>query len=106
MPDDFAGLQFQFGATVKSYRMGLGLSQEELAWRASMHRTYLADIERGGRNISLTRIVRLVQALGISLPDFFTALAKTSPVATAATSRVRGREKSARGSSAARRPSR
>src|ERR1043165_8310700 len=92
--DDFATLQFRFGATVKSFRIGLGLSQEELAWRASMHRTYLADIERGGRNISLTRIARLVQALGITLPDFFAALAKASPAINSPTRRSRARAKS------------
>jgi transcriptional regulator with XRE-family HTH domain len=59
---------------VRTYRQRLGLSQEELAWRAGMHRTYLADIERGGRNISLSNIVRLVNALGISLAKFFHTL--------------------------------
>lgn len=49
------------------------MSQEELAWRADIHRTYLADIERGQRNISLSRIVKLVRALGVSLAEFFHA---------------------------------
>jgi len=39
-----------------------------------MHRTYLADIERGKRNISLSSIVKLVRALGVTLPEFFQAL--------------------------------
>lgn len=63
-----------FGAVVRMFRKRLGLTQEELAWRAGMHRTYLADIERGGRNISLSRIVRLVAALEVSLPRFFLAV--------------------------------
>jgi transcriptional regulator with XRE-family HTH domain len=61
----------RFGATVKKYRQRLGISQEELAWRAQMHRTYLTDIERGARNLSITSIARLIGALGLSFRDFF-----------------------------------
>jgi len=60
-------LQTRLGAAVKLYRNGLGISQEELAWRADMHRTYLADIERGVRNISLRSIGNLAKALEISI---------------------------------------
>ncbi len=67
-------LKNRFGANVKHFRHRLGFSQEELAVRADMHRTYLADIERGGRNISLFSIVRLVNALGTSLARFFRTL--------------------------------
>jgi DNA-binding XRE family transcriptional regulator len=67
-------LTHRFGAAVRYYRQCIGLSQEELAWRAQMHRTYLADIERGRRNVSLTRVVALVYALRITLAEFFTAL--------------------------------
>ena len=67
-------VQARFGAVVRRYRSRLGISQEELAWRADMHRTYLADIERGMRNVSLLRIVRLVDALGLTLGRFFSAM--------------------------------
>lgn len=66
-----AALKSRFGVVVKTHRQRLGISQEELAWRAEMHRTYLADIERGKRNISLCSIVRLVNALGVTLAEFF-----------------------------------
>jgi transcriptional regulator with XRE-family HTH domain len=69
-PGDTA-LKSRFGVVVKTHRQRLGISQEELAWRAEMHRTYLADIERGKRNISLCSIVRLVNALGVTLAEFF-----------------------------------
>jgi two-component system response regulator len=65
--------QAKFGAVVKGLRVGLGLSQEELAWQADMHQTYLSDVERGRRNISFLRLIRLVRALHVSLPDFFGA---------------------------------
>ena len=41
-----------FGLTLKKWRGTTGISQEELAWRAGLHRSYVADIERGARNAS------------------------------------------------------
>ncbi|HVS52139.1 MAG TPA: helix-turn-helix transcriptional regulator [Opitutaceae bacterium] len=77
-------LKARFGSLVRSFRGRLAISQEELAWRADMHRTYLADIERGRRNLSLSRIARLVKALGVSLTEFFFAFEEyfQSPIET------------------------
>lgn len=55
----------EFGATVRWYRGKFGLSQEELADRAGIHRTYIGGIERGERNPTLTMIHRLAKALGV-----------------------------------------
>lgn len=55
-----------FGAAVKYWRHQLGISQEALAERANMHRTYICDVERGSRNVSLETIERLARALEIS----------------------------------------
>lgn len=60
-----------FGAIVRASRGRLGLSQEELAWRAGIHRTYLCDIERGARNVSLQNIAKLARALEVSLSALF-----------------------------------
>ena len=60
-------LQSQLGVTVRRLRRKLGITQEELAWRANMHRTYLADIERGGRNITLKSIGSLADALQLPI---------------------------------------
>ena len=49
----------------------MGLSQEELAARAGLHRTYLADIERGSRNVALLNIEKIAAALSISLSSLF-----------------------------------
>jgi CheY-like chemotaxis protein len=49
----------------------LGITQEELAWRADMHRTYLADIERGARNVTLRTVANLAKALHISVGNLF-----------------------------------
>jgi len=51
--------------------MELDLSQEGLAERADLHRTYVADIERGVRNLSLKNIDKLAQALEMSIADLF-----------------------------------
>jgi two-component system, response regulator len=60
-----------FGASVKFWRNRLGISQEALAERSSMHRTYICDVERGSRNVSLETIERLARALGISTFTLF-----------------------------------
>lgn len=51
--------------------MAKGLSQEELAFKAGMHRTYLGGIERGERNPSLKNITAIAEALGVTLSDLF-----------------------------------
>jgi transcriptional regulator with XRE-family HTH domain len=58
-----------FGASVQKLRSGLGISQEQLAERAHLHRTYIADIERGARNPTLLTIKKLAKGLGVSAAD-------------------------------------
>lgn len=55
-----------FGKTVRMYRSRAGYSQEELADRAEIHRTYIGGIERGERNPTLLMIRRLAKALGVN----------------------------------------
>lgn len=50
---------------VRQRRDQLGLSQDELAQRSGLHRTYISDIERGARNLSLKNLVRLAEALEV-----------------------------------------
>lgn len=61
-----------FGEAVRGWRRHLGISQEKLAERADLHRTYIADIERGARNPSLKSIENLARALEISTTSLFT----------------------------------
>ncbi len=55
-----------FGDILRSYRKAADLSQEELADRAKIHRTYIGGIERGERNPTLLMIHRLAEALRIN----------------------------------------
>ncbi len=66
-----------FGAEVKRRRTGLGMSQEQLAERADLHRTYVSDVEGGKRNPSLASIGRLAKALGTSLATVFSSVERT-----------------------------
>ena len=54
------------GQTVAKYRQEKELSQEALAERAGLNRTYLSDIERGVRNPGIKNVARLAKALGVS----------------------------------------
>jgi transcriptional regulator with XRE-family HTH domain len=60
-------LTVSFGQAVRNRRQTLGLSQEELAWRGGLNRSYVTDIERGARNPSLKTIARLAEALQMPL---------------------------------------
>lgn len=57
---------------IRRLRKLTGLSQEELADRAGLHRTYISSIERGERNISLENIFLLANALGVEAADLVT----------------------------------
>jgi len=61
----------ELGQIVRRRRRDLGLSQEALAERANLHRTYVTDIERGSRNISIESISKLAAALGVSIGALF-----------------------------------
>ena len=58
-----------FGKKVMEKRLSLKLSQETLANMADIDRTYLADIEKGKRNVSLKVADKIAKALNVSLKD-------------------------------------
>lgn len=61
----------KFGLVVRNFREEKELSQEKFALIADLHRTYYGGIERGERNPTLTSIVRIADALGVSLEEIF-----------------------------------
>jgi transcriptional regulator with XRE-family HTH domain len=64
-------LLIRFGESVRDARKVLELSQEELADKAELHRTYIGMIERAEKNITLTNVEKLAKALNIPLKDLF-----------------------------------
>lgn len=61
----------EVGKRIRELRTNMGLSQEKLALKAGIDRTYLAGIETGKRNATITSIEKIVIALEISMKDFF-----------------------------------
>ena len=61
----------RYGQAVRKVRLEQGISQEELADRCGLHRTYISDVELGKRNISLENIARIAISLNRTLSDFF-----------------------------------
>lgn len=59
----------QFGERVRVLRKQKGLSQEELAFKADLHRTYIGMIERAEKNITLLNIQKIATALELSLTE-------------------------------------
>ncbi|EHQ89803.1 helix-turn-helix domain-containing protein [Desulfosporosinus youngiae] len=64
-------IRILFGKRVRKLRQALGISQEELAFSSNLHRTYISDIERGTRNVSLDNIYKIAVALDVSPKDLF-----------------------------------
>jgi len=60
-----------FGDRVRQLRKQLDISQEELAHRADLHRTYIGMIERAEKNITLLNIEKIANALEVSIKDIF-----------------------------------
>ncbi|QOP43643.1 helix-turn-helix transcriptional regulator [Sulfurimonas sediminis] len=61
----------KFGSKVKEFRLDRNLSQEELAYKANLHRTYIGMIERGEKNITLLNIEKIAKALAINIHELF-----------------------------------
>ena len=59
-------IQKKLGQKIREQRVFIGLSQEELADAAGLHRTYIGSVERGERNVSLQNIVLIARALSVS----------------------------------------
>ncbi len=60
-----------FGDRVRTLRMLLNITQEELAFRSDLHRNYISDVERGKRNVSLMAIYKIANGLGVSVDVLF-----------------------------------
>ena len=61
----------KFGLKVRDIRKERGLSQEKLAHKANLHRTYIGMIERAEKNITLLNIEKIAKALRVEIKDLF-----------------------------------
>ena len=71
-------VQRRLGLQIQRLRTAKGWSQEELAYRADIHRTYVSGLERGLRNPTITVVERLVKALGCTWSDLLDRTSKRS----------------------------
>lgn len=60
-----------FGERVREIRKKKGLSQERLADKADLHRTYIGMIERAEKNITLLNIEKIAKALEVNIKELF-----------------------------------
>lgn len=64
-------IEEKVGNRIKELRNILGISQEELGFRSGVHRTYIASLEVGKRNISISTLEKIVSALEVTFSEFF-----------------------------------
>ena len=64
-------IKIKVGKRIKELRNRLGISQEELAFKSEIHRTYIASLEVGKRNVSIETLEKVVKALEVSMSEFF-----------------------------------
>jgi transcriptional regulator with XRE-family HTH domain len=64
-------IEEKIGLALRSHREKIGLSQEQLSFKANLHRTYVGSVERGERNISVVNIIALCKALNLKPSELF-----------------------------------
>jgi transcriptional regulator with XRE-family HTH domain len=64
----------EFGQRIRAHRTQLGKSQEQLARDSSLHWSYLGQVERGQRNLTLHNILKLAEVLGVDPGDLVRGL--------------------------------
>lgn len=69
-------IKTQFGITVKKLRVSKNISQEKFAEIVGLHRTYISEVERGTRNVSLINIVKIAEGLEIKTSEIFREIEK------------------------------
>jgi len=64
-------LLVKIGKRIRELRLATGLSQEKLAFKSRLDRTYIGSVERGERNIAIINLNKVCTALGISIAELF-----------------------------------
>lgn len=71
MENKKSNINYLFGQRVRQLRIERGLSQEDLGYETGLHRTYIGQIERAEKNITLRNIDRIARELGVDIQDLF-----------------------------------
>jgi transcriptional regulator with XRE-family HTH domain len=61
----------KIGLRIKEYRIDLKLTQEALAFKAEIDKTYVNEVENGKRNVSVINLEKIIVALDVTVKDFF-----------------------------------
>lgn len=69
-------IRVRFGKTLRRLRKNQGVSQEVFAAKCDLHRTYISDIERGERNVSLENIEKIAAVLNVQVSELFREVEK------------------------------
>ena len=69
--DNMSSISQDVGIRIRMYRLRQGLTQEQLAEKANLHNTYIGQVERGEKNLTLVSLEKILQALGIPFSAFF-----------------------------------
>lgn len=64
-------LKTKIGLRIKELRIGKNLTQEEVAWKAEIDRTFMNHVENGRRNISIESLEKIITGLEVTLKEFF-----------------------------------
>ena len=75
-----ASIRAAFGNAVRAKRLAIGISQEELAFRSGLHRTYVGSVERGERNISIENIYLLAKSLNCTPAELVLDFPNPTPI--------------------------
>lgn len=73
-PEPLSATTAEFGQRVRQHRQDRGLTQEQLAARAGLHWTFVGQVERGRRNLTLHNIMKLATALEVDAGELVTRL--------------------------------
>jgi transcriptional regulator with XRE-family HTH domain len=69
----------KIGLRIKEYRTNLKLTQEALAFKAEVDKTYLNEVENGKRNVSVINLEKIIFALDTNLTEFFNSTIFSEP---------------------------
>jgi transcriptional regulator with XRE-family HTH domain len=79
MPSPLSSATAAFGERIRTHRQALGISQEALADRAGVHWTFLGQVERGQRNLTLHNILKLAAGLKVDPGELIQGLKPPKP---------------------------